>query len=188
MNRFVPNSREAAAMAILVVLIVLVVGGLLFAKEMVDATKLELEASTTELEASRRRLQLPPPPASAVPTQNAFLVGANYSLAANALQNYIVENIESNGGKLVSVGVEQPQSGEAPGAARRVVVQTTSELEIDGLQSLLHTLETGRPLVLVDNLMVRRPTTRREGERDDKTAPRLTVELRVMGFFREGAK
>lgn len=187
MNRFLPNSREAGAIAILVLLIVLVVGGLLFAKEMVDATKLELEASTTELDASRRRLQLPPPPASAAPAQNAFLTGANYALAANALQNYIVENIESNGGKLVSVGVEQPQSGEAPGAARRVAVQTASELDIDGLQNLLHTLETGRPLVLIDNLIVRRPTVRREGDTDGKVAPRLTVELRVMGFFREGA-
>ncbi len=189
MNRFLPNSREAGAIAILIALVISIVGGLLFAKEMVDTAKVELEAKTTELETLRRRIQLPPPPANAASqTENAFLNGANYALAANALQQYVVENVESNGGKLVTVGVEQPQSGEAPGAARRVVVQATSDLDVDGLQALLHTLETGRPLVLIDNLSVRRPATRREGEDDSKTTPRLTVELRVMGFYREGAR
>jgi hypothetical protein len=86
----------------------------------------------------------------------------------------------------VSVGVEQPQTGEAPGAARRVTVQATSDLDVNGLQATLHGLEGGRPLVLIDNLMVRRPATRREGESDDKTLPRLTVELRIIGFYREG--
>lgn len=188
MKRFLTNSREAGAVAVLLGLIIVLGGGLLFANEMVSATQIELEARTTERETLLRRLKLPPPSPNAGPTQNAFLTGANYALAANSLQQYVVENIEANSGKLVTVGVEQPQSGEAPGAARRVVVQATSELEIDGLQSFLHTLETGRPLVLIDNLTVRRPATRREGESDDKIAPRLTVEVRVVGFYREGGK
>lgn len=186
MKRFLPSSREAGAIAILIGLVIVLVGGLLFAKEMADTTQLELEAKTTEAEALRRRLQLPRAAQATAPTENAFLTGANYALAANSLQQYLVETIESNGGKLVSVGVEQPQSGEAPGAARRVTVQATSDLDINGLQATLHGLEGGRPLVLIDNLMVRRPATRREGESDDKTLPRLTVELRIVGFYREG--
>ena len=186
MKRFLPNSREAGAIAILIGLVIVLFGGLLFAKEMADATQIELDAKTTEAEALRRRLQLPRTAQATAPTENAFLMGANYALAANSLQQYLVETIESNGGKLVSVGVEQPQTGEAPGAARRVTVQATSDLDVNGLQATLHGLEGGRPLVLIDNLTVRRPPSRREGESDDKTLPRLTVELRIIGFYREG--
>ncbi len=59
MKRFLPNSREAGAIAILIGLVIVLFGGLLFAKEMADATQIELDAKTTEAEALRRRLQLP---------------------------------------------------------------------------------------------------------------------------------
>jgi hypothetical protein len=183
MNRFIPNSREAGAVAILLVLIVLVAGGFFFGMEMVAAKQIELEAKTTELDALKRRLQLPARQQNAAAeAADVFVAGASYALAANALQQHVVEAIDQSGGKLVTVGVETP-TAEAS-ASRRVVVQSTSELDNDGLQTLLYTLETGRPMVLIDSLTVRRPASRREGEDDSKAAPRLTVELRVVGFYR----
>lgn len=186
MNRFVPNSREAGAVAILLALVILIFGGLFVGKEMVDARLLEVEAKTTEADALRRRLQMPAPVQAGPVGEDVFLEGANYSLAANSLQQRLVGTIESNGGKLVSVSIEQPNTPEQA-QSRRVVVQATSELENDGLQIVLHELESGRPLLLVDSLTVRRPPTRREGEDDSKAAPKLTVELRVVGFYRRAA-
>jgi preprotein translocase subunit SecF len=187
MNRFIPNSREAGAVAILLALIVLVIGGLFFGVEMVGAKQIELEAKASELDSLKRRMAMPArQQAAAQATGDVFLSGANYALAANALQQYVVETIDQSGGKLLTVGVETP-TAEAS-ASRRVMVQSTSELDNDGLQSLLHSLEAGRPMVLIDSVTVRRPASRREGEDDSKAAPRLTVELRVVGFYRSAVR
>jgi hypothetical protein len=111
-----------------------------------------------------------------------FLKGANYALAANSLQQHVVELVEQSGGKVVSVAVETPAATAQ--TSRRVIVQVRAELDNDGLQSLLYGLESGQPLVLVDTLNVNRPT--RQGEADDsKRSPRLTIELRAVGFYRE---
>jgi hypothetical protein len=188
MNRFLPNSREAGAVAILLAIVILIIGGLLFGKAMVDAKQIEVEARTTELDALKRRMQMPARQQAPGETADVFLEGANYALAANALQQHVVESIEASGGKLVTVAVETPQGAADTASSRRVMVQTTSELDNDGLQSLLYGLETGRPLVLIDSLTVRRPANRREGEDDSKSAPRLTVELRVVGFYRRAVR
>jgi hypothetical protein len=182
-TRFIPNSREAGAVAILLVALAVIAGGLFFGMEMVGAKQIELEAKTNELDALKRRLQLPVREVNAAANStDVFLPGANFALAANALQQHVVEAIDQSSGKLLTVGVETP-TPEAT-ASRRVVVQSTSELDNDGLQNLLHILETGRPMVLIDSVVVRRPATRREGEDDSKIAPKLTVELRVVGYYR----
>ena len=65
------------------------------------------------------------------------------------------------------------------------MVQTRSELDNDGLQSLLYGLESGRPLTIVDSLNVRRTAQADNVMLDAKQSPRLTVELRVVGFYRK---
>lgn len=178
-----PNSRAAGAAALLLGLIVVICGGLLFIKAVVDAQYVELAAKTTQLEALQRRLKMPVLPAAAGADESVFLSGANYALAANTLQQHLVELVEQSGGKIVTVAVETPASTEQ--TSRRVIVQVRSELDNDGLQSLLYGLESGRPLVLVDSLNVHRVTTQDGGEKNDGTrSPRLTVELRAVGFYR----
>jgi hypothetical protein len=177
-----PESRAAGAGAVLLCIVVVVAAALYFTQGVVDAQYLELEAKTTQLAALQRRLKMPPLPAAGASDQNVFLTGANYALAANSLQQHVVELVEQSGGKVVTVAVETPVASAQ--TSRRVIVQVRADLDNDGLQSLLYGLEAGHPLVLVDSLTVNRST--REGEADDsKRSPRLTVELRAVGFYRE---
>jgi hypothetical protein len=179
----VPNSRAAGAAGLFLGLVILICGGLFFTKAVVDAQYAELAAKTTQLEALQRRLKMPVLPAAAGSDESVFLTGLNYALAANSLQQHLVELVEQSGGKIVTVAVETPASTEQ--TSRRVIIQIRSELDNDGLQSLLYGLESGRPLVLIDSLNVHRVTTQGAGEKDDTThSPRLTVELRAVGFYR----
>jgi hypothetical protein len=178
-----PASRSAGAVGLLLGLVILIVAGLAFTKAVVDAQYAELEAKTTQLSALQRRLKMPALPATAASDEDVFLTGPNYALAANSLQQHLVELVEQSGGKIVTVAVETPTATEQ--TSRRVIVQIRSELDNDGLQSLLYGLESGRPLVLVDSLNVHRVTTQGGSEKDDaKHSPRLTVELRAVGFYR----
>jgi hypothetical protein len=181
-----PNSRAAGASAVLLGVVILICGGLFFTKAIVDAQYVELDAKTSQIAAMQRRLKMPVLPAAAMSGENIFLAGANYALAANTLQQHIVETIEQSGGKIVTVAVETPAATEQ--TSRRVIVQVRSELDNDALQSLLYGLESGRPLVIIDSINVHRSTASADDEKNDsKHSPRLTVELRAIGFYR-GAK
>ena len=176
-----PNSRAAGAVALLVGVIFVVVTGLYLFKGMVHAQYLEIDAKNTQISALQRRLKMPAA-ASTLSDQNVFLAGANYALAANSLQQHIVELVEQSGGKIVTVAVETPPASAQ--TSRRVIVQVRADLDNDGLQSLLYGLEAGQPLVLVESLNVNRSTRQGAGD-DSKRSPRLTVELRAVGFYRE---
>jgi len=178
-----PNSRAAGATAILLSFVVVAAVGLYIVKGMVDAQYAELEAKNTQIEAMQRRLKMPVAAPAAASGANVFLEGANYALAANSLQQHIVQMVEQSGGKIVSVSIETPAATEQ--TSRRAIVQVRSELDNDALQNVLYGLEAGRPLVLVDSLNVHRMAAQNDNEKNDtKRSPRLTVELRVIGFYR----
>jgi len=185
-NFEIPTTRAAAASVILAGVVAAIAVSLFLTKQVVDAQYSELEAKTTQIDALQRRVKLPVVAASVSSDESVFLGGANYALAANTLQQHIVEMIEQSGGKLVSVSVETPAATEQ--TSRRVVIQIRSELDNDGLQSLLFGLETGRPLLMVESLNVRRTAQADDLKLDAKQSPRLTVELRVVGFYRKAAK
>ena len=177
-----PNSRAAGACAILLGFIVAAAIGLYLLKGMVDAQYAELDAKNTQIAALQRRLKMPATAPAAASDANVFLAGANYTLAANSLQQRIVEMVEQSGGKIVSVSTETPQATEQ--TSRRVVVQVRCELDNDALQNVLYGLEAGRPLALIDGLNVQRMAQNESEKNDGKRSPRLTVELRVVGFYR----
>jgi hypothetical protein len=178
--------RAGWACAILILLVVVLMGGLLLVKTTVDGTALEVDAKTTEREALLKRLQLPVRTASATDEQkNEFIEGANYALAANALQQRVVGVIEASGGKLVTVGIDPPDNSEKDAPGRRIVVQAVSELNNDSFQEVMYQLESARPFVLVDNLNVHRLADRSGPEGGDaQQAPRLSVDFRVYGYYR----
>ena len=133
----------------------------------------------------RRRIAMPPQAKTdTVGAANVFLAGENYALAVNALQQRVVALIEDAGGKLVTVGVDPAASNEQ-GASRRAVLQIASELDNDGLQSLMYQLEAERPLVMVDSLTVRRASRTGQSEAEGQESPRLSVDLRVFGYYRK---
>lgn len=181
--------RAGGAVGVLAVLLVGLGSGLWFAKQGADASLLELEAKSTSLDALKKRLLIPARPATDHSAEvNEFLEGANYALAANGMQNRIVELIESSGGTLVTVGVD-PADDTQTSPGKRVVVQVVAELTNDGLQQLLYRLESERPFILVDTLSVRNAPNRGDGDAGARNpAVRLAVDLRAYAYYRGASR
>lgn len=109
-----------------------------------------------------------------------YLTGSSEAIVAADLQNRLKTLISNAGGKLASTQV-LPATDEA--GFRQVSVRVRLNTSINGLSTLLYELETGEPLLFIDNLDVStrqdRPRTgETEGESD------LSVTFDVYGFLR----
>ena len=173
--------RSSGALAVLFGAVIVLAGGLWIVKSMSDAAVARAGAETALLHALQARMKLPPPdakPAEEAAPQ-AFLSGANYALAANALQQRIVGLIESSGGTLVRVGIDPPDAHVGP-PGRRIAAQAVAQLTNDGLQQVLYRLESGHPYIFVENLDVQTKSEEVTGLKP----VRLTMDLRAFGYYR----
>ena len=184
------HQRAWGALAALVGLIVLGLGGLGLLSSMRDVRATEIETMQTELDVLERRIARPATPAQAQQrlTVNPFINADSFALAANALQRRVVSVIESSGGTLATVGIDpQDTSGDA---RNKVVVQAAAEMTNDSLQQVLYKLEGEAPFVFIEGLTAN-PVNNRdasEGDQSKSEPPRLTVTLRLNGYFRGASK
>jgi general secretion pathway protein M len=110
---------------------------------------------------------------------DAFIDAPSQGQAGAQLQGYVSRLALEQDAAVASSGVEPPMQ-EAPDAIR---VQATLEISLDGLQALLHRLETGTPYITVDSLSIQPAAGARVGTSD---AP-LRVTMMVRGQWRRGA-
>lgn len=182
------NNRAFGAVGALAAAMVLVALGGLAGYSSLQAEWMQLDAQRNEL-AVLSRPRPKPKAAQAKPiTINPFLREENFALSANALQKRVVALIESSGGKLVSVGVDPPVTGDAD-LARRVTVQVSAELSNDALQKVLYSLESVPPYVFVENLSAS-VSDHTIGEKKQPqpaaaVAPNLVVTMSVVGYRRK---
>jgi len=189
MSAAVQDSNRATGAAALLLLLLLLAGGAAFAGISVLETKqLELNALQTQLDNLTRRR--PPSSSSEAETKisvQPFLAEENFALAANALQRRVVGLIEESEGKLLTVGVDPPITGDEE-LARRVSVQVTAELTNEALQKVLYELEKSAPFVFVDTFGVSRKQASDESEAGAQGEPPLSVSLSVTGYRRKGSQ
>jgi hypothetical protein len=190
MSAAVQNTGRAwGALAVLIAFIALAAAGGFVGYTLVQAKQIELDARQNELAVLTR----PRPPARAAAkeneiTVNPFLSEENFALSANALQKRVVGLIESTGGKLITVGIDPPVTGDED-LARRVSVQVSAELTNDALQKVLYQLESQPPYVFVETLGANVSEAKdASGKPDVQAAPRLQVTMSVIGYRRKGQK
>lgn len=188
MNVFLNKYHATAAVSLMLLVIVVLVSAMLFTWGLIGAKKSEIEARQTQLQALQRRAAQPAPAQSAqAKTVEPFFGDGSFAIAANELQQRVVGMIESAEGTLVTVGAD-PQVTADDESGRRVVVQAVAELTNDGLQQVLHELESEAPFVFVETLLVSRVVPRGSGEGEEAaSSPRLSVDLRAAGYFRKAA-
>lgn len=80
------------------------------------------------------------------------LQNASPALAAAELQQHIQKAVEAHGGQLVSMQVIDPT---APPGLITVTVRIRLRTDVGGLQKVLFALESGRPLITLDNVFLR---------------------------------
>lgn len=114
-------------------------------------------------------------PKGAVDTSRIYLQGASASLAAADLRTRLVVAIAQFGGQLVetrTIDADPSTPGEDA-----VSLGATFDIDNAGLARLLYALESGIPLMEVDDLVLRRLDA--EGKSEN---PSLRVELAVRAF------
>lgn len=122
----------------------------------------------------------------------AFLRGKNASLAAANLQGRIDRLVKSLNGKLTSAQSIPTRDKET---FQKVIVRAQVILSTDAMRRLLHRLESARPYLFLDNVVIRKaPQIRRRVRRNTRLGSRpeqedvdhLDVRFDVYGYLWQG--
>ena len=138
------------------------------------------------LEAERPRLRSTLQRLKRSAGQTRYYVSADTSaLGAAELQKLVKQIIESHGGELTST---QALPVQDDGNTVRIAIRVRMKLKMDYLADVLHRLESGRPLLFVENLSIR-SQKRRAPRRQSKQSPRvnyvLDIRYDLVGYMRE---
>lgn len=107
-----------------------------------------------------------------------FLPGATEGQAAAALQDVIKAAVGSADARADSI---QALEATADGALTRITMRVRLSADTKSLQRLLHALEAGRPVVLLDGLYVRARSFRADAQERN-----LDLRFDVIGFAQTG--
>jgi general secretion pathway protein M len=109
---------------------------------------------------------------------NLLLDGDTAGIAGANLQKLISDIVLEHGGASSSLQL-LPTSED--GSLVRIALRLSISVGIDGLRDIVHGIETGKPLLFIDDLSVR-AVEDREGSRDQHYLGPLDVTLQVSGF------
>jgi general secretion pathway protein M len=109
-----------------------------------------------------------------------FLLDAdNDALAAAQVQQRLKDLAQANGGRILSTRV---LSGEASGPFKEVTINARLQIPLEGLQVMMHALETTRPFLFFEEISImNRPRRRGRQIVDD---PNLETRLTLFGLRR----
>ena len=117
---------------------------------------------------------------------SALMDFASVTLAAAQLQQDVKSLVESAGGSVVS---SQPVDEPSRGPFARAQLSVRLLISSEALQRVMHTLETQRPVVLVEDILILTRNRRRTRSRTATAASNkmLDVRLSVVGFLARAA-
>lgn len=112
----------------------------------------------------------------------ATIAAPSETVAASALQRYLLDRLESAGGSVQSVQAETSRETKPPGLLK-LSAQLAFDAPMVALQRFLYELETGLPYVFVDSLGTQPTTVVQPGTR---AGDRLRVTLIVSSYWKVG--
>jgi len=112
-----------------------------------------------------------------------YLAGATDALAAAALQERVTALVESSGASIVSIQT-LPTSEEE--GLRRVAIRLQMASELPPLLRILHGLETGVPVLFLDNIELQSYNLAYGEEEQPAVEPQLTVGFDLYGYLPPG--
>jgi len=113
-----------------------------------------------------------------------FIDGDNETLVTAELQTKLKELAESSGGEVRST---QALPGRDEQGFRRVTVRLQASIGMDGLQRLLHAIESSNPFLFIDSADLRARPSRDPAAASDSAAI-LDARFDVSGFMRTKPK
>ena len=106
--------------------------------------------------------------------RSGFLQGESRELIGAALQDLMKRLAAREGATLSST---QTLTAEDDSGFRKVVLRINMTAEIGAVQAILHSLETSRPLLFIDNLELRATSLRAKRQDDAETPLQLRFDL-----------
>ncbi len=169
-------SRPAIAIGALAVLTLVVLGVIAVAIADLNSAQARIADRQTILAAINQRLAggSKAEPVEAGPAV-AFVLGKTAAIAAAELQHNVTSLISDARGEVISVKINLPENEKS----RRIGLLVTFDIRTEGLQRILYGVETGEPLLLVDNLDAQATDTL-VGDQE----PLLRVVLDLSGVWR----
>jgi general secretion pathway protein M len=113
-----------------------------------------------------------------------YLKGETEALAAASLQEQVRALVDDAGGELRSTQILPLEPAEEGVPARRVGLRLQLAIDLEGLQALLHGLETAEPYLFLEDVTMRERRMRRRRRNDPEPPPMLDVALEIYGFVR----
>lgn len=111
-------------------------------------------------------------------TTPLYLPAASAPLAGAALQQKLVAAVEAASGRVIETqSVEETE----PDAEDDVRLRITLDVDNEGLRTLMHQLETGLPLMMLDTVSVRQLPSQGDDVGDN---PMLRVDLVVRSYWK----
>ena len=154
-----------------------------------DAVYRDLQASyemkSEMLDALKQRSLIDPLKNASAPADfdKATIGGSSETVAASALQRYIVERLEIAGGIVQSVQAEAKSEIIPPGF-QRLMAQVAFDASMMALQRFLFEVETGLPFVFIDSLAAQAAPA----QPDVRAGDRVRVALTVTSFWKADDK
>jgi general secretion pathway protein M len=183
-------SRAAAVLLLLLVLTLLylwVIAPLRMAYANSDARIVELKDLVTRIEriASERDVLRDEVARFSSQPENVtyYLTGETEAVAGAALQARLTSVIANSGGSLASV---QALPGADDHGLRRIAVRVQLAGGIETLVNVLHSLETGLPLLFVSDLDIQSQSAPMMAINEPYTEPVLAVSAEIYGYLPPG--
>ena len=177
--------RRIVAPLLLAVHLVAAIGVVVAAQSDLDSMQAEI-ASKTAL-AERLSRTMPGPRAAAgdgaeqARPATPFVTAESETLAAAEVDRLVRAVTTEAAGTVLSSQAEVARESEA--SMRKIEVQAVIEGRIEALQRVLFTLETGAPLMFVDDVSVQ-PVERSETKSDAAQMPVLQATLTLSAYWR----
>jgi general secretion pathway protein M len=111
-----------------------------------------------------------------------MLQGETAGIAGAALQRLVNDHVSAAGGKATSFQLLPPRES---GGTTRLALGLAMRIDIEALRDVLHAIETGEPLLFVDDIAIRAPQNAAKSEEGDALGP-LEVTMQVSGFVLRG--
>lgn len=115
--------------------------------------------------------------AASGPSGSPFLEGPTLTIAGAALQQRVASAVKEAGGSVLSSQIELQAPDAKPGY---ISLSASCEMDQAMLQQLLYDLESGMPLLFIDQLQVQAPSVS-DGSGAEQPAGRLKVQIDVSG-------
>ena len=183
-------------LAALLLLAAVIAAGYLWVADPVLAAHRRVDESIAEtrdllgrfekLAAARPSLEAQAAAVEQTPAATAYyLAGETDALAAAALQARVTALVEGSGGALASI---QTLPSQAEEGFTRIAIRLQLSSSIESLVRILHGLETGVPLLFLDNLEIQAPGASYAGADPEFANQPLTVAFDLYGYLAPGAQ